>query len=551
VYLESLSMRQLKSFFVFASIISLLHLNSCDVDKLELINPNELTTETFFKTEAQVQQPVTAVYANLQTDGLYQRTLYYSMDFMAFEQLNTIDPIFHIFLRYSFDANTVFIAKYWKSCYAGIRSANFVIDNEEAINRIPEGLMPQVKKSKYLGEARFLRALYYFLLVTRFGDVPLIIAKQDGNTGLPRSPKSIIWSQIETDLSFAAENCLPKNIEEKGRATSGAAWALLGKAHLFQANESNDPADFFAARNAFLQVIDDHENYDLEARYDNNFEEETEHGPESVFEVEFNAALGYGDLWSSDDNGAGLNECSLRGIEYGCFNWYNAYPFSDLVEEFETVADNGVKNDPRLGYCIYQTGDLYNNGKDTAVLYSDTTSYWMDNVQHNEIRFQYGWKKYQNYYKQKSEGSYSGINTRVIRLADVLLMMAEVENELGKIPEAIRYLNMVRNRADVMMPNYGTPAMNNIYPVSNQQQLRKAIEHERKIELCNEQVRINDLIRWHRLEAFIREEAMPKLPYYMKKALMFDPAKHYLWPVPQSEIDSNPAITQHDQNYGY
>ena len=204
-----------------------------------------------------------------------------------------------------------------------------------------------------------------------------------------------------------------------------------------------------------------------------------------------------------------------------------------------------------MGYCIYQTGDLYNNGKDTAVLYSDTTSYWMDNVQHNEIRFQYGWKKYQNYYKQKSEGSYSGINTRVIRLADVLLMMAEVENELGKIPEAIRYLNMVRNRADVMMPNYGTPAMNNIYPVSNQQQLRKAIEHERKIELCNEQVRINDLIRWHRLEAFIREEAMPKLPYYMKKALMFDPAKHYLWPVPQSEIDSNPAITQHDQNYGY
>jgi hypothetical protein len=93
--------------------------------------------------------------------------------------------------------------------------------------------------------------------------------------------------------------------------------------------------------------------------------------------------------------------------------------------------------------------------------------------------------------------------------------------------------------------------MNNIYPVSNQQQLRKAIEHERKIELCNEQVRINDLIRWHRLEAFIREEVMHLLPFYMKNAIMFDPAKHYLWPVPQSEIDSNPAITQNDQNYGY
>ena len=78
-----------------------------------------------------------------------------------------------------------------------------------------------------------------------------------------------------------------------------------------------------------------------------------------------------------------------------------------------------------------------------------------------------GWKKYQNYYKQKSENLYSGINTKVIRLADVLLMMAEVENELGNIPEAIDYLNQVRNRADVMMPNYGTPAMDTIYPVSN------------------------------------------------------------------------------------
>jgi hypothetical protein len=543
-------MKQVKSLFVFISIISFLHLNSCDVDKLELVNPNELAPQTYFKTEAQVQQTVNAVYANLQTDGLYQRTLYYSMDFMAFEQLNTIDPIYHVFLQYSFDARNIFITEYWKRCYAGINRANFVINNEGTINKIPEGLMSQVKRDKYLGEARFLRALYYFLLVTRFGDVPLIIENMEGEIGLPRSPKALVWAQIEKDLSFAAEKCLPKNIEEKGRATSGAAWALLGKAHLFQANESNDKADFIAARDAFLNVIDDHKNYDLETRYSNNFEEETEHGPESIFEVEFNAALGTGDLWSSD-NGSGLNECTLRGVEYGCFNWYNAYPFQDLVEEFETVADNGIKDDPRLGYCIYQTGDLYNKGNDTVVLYNDTIRYWEDGILHNEIRFQYGWKKYQNYYKQKSEDFYSGINTRVIRLADVLLMMAEVENELGNIPEAIRYLNLVRNRADVMMPNYGTPAMNNIYPVSNQQQLRKAIEHERKIELCNEQVRINDLIRWHRLEAFIREEVMHLLPFYMKNAIMFDPAKHYLWPVPQSEIDSNPAITQNDQNYGY
>jgi starch-binding outer membrane protein, SusD/RagB family len=544
-------MKQLKILFVFVSIILLLHLNSCNVDKLELINPNEFTPETYFKTEAQVQKAVNAVYANLQTDGLYQRTLYYTMDFMAFEQLNTTDPIYHQFLHYSFDANNVFIREYWKKCYAGVNRANFVINNEEAINKIPEGLMSQVKKDKYLGEARFLRALYYFFLVTRFGDVPLYLEVPAEEKGLARAPKAEVWAQIETDLSFAAEKCFPKNIEEKGRATSGAAWALLGKAHLFQANESKDQADFIAAKNAFLHIISDHENYALEDRYSNNFEEETEHGPESVFEVEFNPALGTDNLWAADDNGTGFNECSLRGVEYGFRDWYCAYPSQDLVDEFETAAYNGVKDDPRLGYCIYQTGDLFNNGADTAVLPNVTINWLDEGIPYTEIMYKYGWKKYQNYYKLKYESYFSGINTRVIRLADVLLMMAEIENELNHIPEAIVYLNQVRNRADVMMPNYGTPAMNNIYPVSDKEQIRKAIEHERKIELCNEQVRINDLIRWRRLEDFIREEAIPGLPRHIKNAVNFDPSKNYLWPVPQAEIDSNPALTQADQNPGY
>jgi hypothetical protein len=109
--------------------------------------------------------------------------------------------------------------------------------------------MSQVKKNKYIGEAQFLRALYYFLLVTRFGDVPLYLGIPADEKGLARAPKAEVWAQIETDLAAAAEKCLPKNMEEKGRATSGAAWALLGKAHLFQANESKDQADYTAAKN--------------------------------------------------------------------------------------------------------------------------------------------------------------------------------------------------------------------------------------------------------------------------------------------------------------
>ncbi len=544
-------MNPLKTIFVVAAIIMTLILNCCDADKLELVNPNVLTSDTYFESENQVQQAVNAVYAILQTPGLYQRTIFFAMDNMAYEQvMNPSAEADKIqYSNFTFDANHGAIRDYWKNCYAGINRANFVINNEEAINKIPEAFMSQVMKNKYIGEAQFLRALYYFLLVTRFGDVPLYLEIPEDEKGLARTPKAEIWAQIETDLNSAAEKCLPKNLEEKGRANSGAAWALLGKAHLFQANESNDQADYTAAKNAFLHVINEPENYSLESRYLNNFEEETEHGPESIFEVEFNEALGVDNLWTSD-NGSGLNECTLRGMEYGFADWYNVTPLQDLVEEFETLADNGIKTDPRLGYCIYQTGDLYNNGADTVMIYNDTIRFWEDGVIKTEVWYRYGWRKYQNYYKQESERYYSGINTRVIRLADVLLMIAEVENELGNIPEAIDYLNQVRNRADVMMPNYGTLTMDTIYPATNKEQLRIVIEHERKIELCSEQVRFNDLVRWRHLEAFI-QEVLPKVVKFRRDAVNFDPSKNYLWPIPQSEINSNPSITEEDQNHGY
>jgi hypothetical protein len=542
-------MKTSRIYFVPVSILMVLNLNSCDVSKLELVNPNVLTPEIYFKTETQVQQAVNAVYAEMQTHGLYQRAIYYAMDNMAYEQV--MNPAAEAdkmqYSNFTFDANHGAIGEYWKNCYAGINRANFVINNEEAINKIPPGLMSQAKKNKYIGEAQFLRALYYFLLVTRFGGVPLYLEISEGIKGLPRTPKAEIWAQIESDLISATEKCFPKNLEEKGRATSGAAWALLGKAHLFQANESNDPADYINAKNAFLHVIHDEVNYKLEDVYADNFKEETEHGPESIFEVEFNPESGTTDIWSSD--GSGYNEGTFRAMEYGCFNWFNVTPVGDLVDEFETLADNGVKTDPRLGYCIYQTGDLYNNGLDTAIVDNYTLSHWDGTT---EVWYRYGWRKYQNYYKQKSEDyyTYSGINTRVIRLADVLLMMAEVENELGNIPEAIDYLNRVRNRADVMMPNYGTPVMDAIYPVSNKEQLKIVIEHERKIELCNEQVRFNDLVRWHRLEVFI-PEVLPGVVEFRRDAVRFNPAIHYLWPIPQAEINSNPAITEDDQNFGY
>jgi hypothetical protein len=99
------------------------------------------------------------------------------------------------------------------------------------------------------------------------------------------------------------------------------------------------------------------------------------------------------------------------------------------------------------------------------------------------------------------------------------------------------------------MPLYGTSAMNATYPVTNLAEFMVALEHERKVELCGEQVRFPDLVRWGRLTAFINElKTNGQLPLQEKNQIQFDPAKNQLWPIPQGEMQANPKMVQ---NPGY
>src|SRR5690606_17779712 len=167
--------------FVFSTML----IQSCSENDLELTNQEQLSPETYFKTEAQVESAVNAVYANLQTLGLYTRHMYFMMDNMSHENMIAI----HLeadkkeYYNFSFTATHGAIGEYWNSCFRGINKANFVIENADAINAIPESLLNSATKAKYIGEARFLRAYYYFLLVTRFGDVPLITTIPETSAG--------------------------------------------------------------------------------------------------------------------------------------------------------------------------------------------------------------------------------------------------------------------------------------------------------------------------------------------------------------------------------
>lgn len=541
-----------KKLFVPALILSALVLNtSCDADKLELANPNELAPETYFANEAQVRAAVNAAYGQMQTHGMYNRMMWYCNDNMSHE--NTCNPQQELdkreFLNFSHTASHGMIYQYWASCYRGIYKANFVINNEAKIDAIET--LSDALRDKYIGEAKFMRALYYFWLVDKFGDIPLYLDVPADGKGLARTPKAEIWAQIETDLLDAAAKCRTKAVEESGRATSGAAWALLGKARLYQGK-------YPEALEAFNNVT----GYSLEAKYFDNFKEEDENGEESIFEVQFSVKAGTSSAWGAGNNDAGKNEATFRGQEYGIANWFNVYPSQDLWNEFETdnAADkynNGVKVDPRRSFCMLVTGDpLGTAGKKVGY---DTV--WINPKNHslgwsalNPIR---GWNKYQNYYKWDSEGkeesNFSGINMKVIRYADVILMKAECQalKTPADLTAAVTLLNEIRGRGDVAMPLYGSPEMNTIFPVGTVDQFKKALEHERKIELCGEQVRFPDLVRWGRLNQFITVEIQNTIPAADKAALVFQSPKNNLFPIPQLEIDANPNLTNLDQNPGY
>jgi starch-binding outer membrane protein, SusD/RagB family len=495
-------MKKIKYLVVVVS--GIFAINSCDTKDLELTNPNALSPETFFKSEAQVQSSVNAAYANLQTRGLYARHIFFAWDLMSQECKGNpqLEGDKAPFANFSFDGSSTIIQFYWETCFLGISKANFVLDNEEKINALPNSVLSQEKKNKFLAEAHFMRAYYYFLLVPRFGDLPIYTSQTI--IGAPRSPKADVYKLITDDFDFASKNLLSKTVEDKGRATKEAAFAYLGKALLYQKKYDEALAAFNNVTGFSLEP---------KGKFYNNFMDETEHGSESIFEVEYDETLGTADKWGSDTAGDGKAESTLRGQEYGNLGWFNVYPSDNILDEYEA-------GDDRFGDTFYVPGSKYNNGANTMTVAN------FDSAGGNRRA---GWKKYQNYYKRVDELQQSSINFKVMRYSDVLLMKAECENQRagGSQTAAIAFIKEVRDRANLATAITAT-----------KDAVFTAIVHERKVELAGEQVRFDDIIRWG-----ISSTALA--------GTGFQAGKSELWPIPNRETSSNPNITPGDNNPGY
>lgn len=455
------------------------------------------STETFYQNDKQALQAIAGAY-NAISFSSSDNVIWVFGDVASDDAVKGGNPGDQSEITYIdlFTANSTngMTNNYWKFTYEAIARANNVIAN------VPGVTMDEAIKNRIVGEAKFIRAYSYFNLVNIFGKLPLKLFPQltQATINVPLSEVSEIYLQIEKDLTEAVA-VLPVSYTSAdiGRATKGAALAMLGKASLYEQK--------WAAASAYFQQVEDLGIYSLLPVYANNFKLAYENSAESIFEIQQKTG-------QNPMTGNAMNQWFAPPTEGGYY--FNA-PTQKLVDAFERSATGEV--DPRLDASIGRDGQLWLNGDLFSAGWSPTG---------------YLTKKHQQPLSEVSS-SLKGdgdLNYIYLRYADVLLMKAEAYNETGNAQLAKTNLNKVRQRARLSFK--GTPPADLLADVttSDQNLLRTAIQNERRVELAQEFHRYFDLTRWGKSVA---EAALgPDYNYETKR----------YFPIPQAEIDTNQAI---------
>ncbi|UOG75411.1 RagB/SusD family nutrient uptake outer membrane protein [Hymenobacter tibetensis] len=480
-------------------------LAGCGKDYLEVEPRDRVTSEIFYKTQTDAIQATNAAYAELVRYGMFNYSLWGIGDVMSDNSLlgggGGSDGIeFQQLDNYNIPATNPLTTAHWRSCYLGIGRANLVLANVPAIT------MDEAIKKRSLGEAQFLRALYYFYLVRGYGDVPLITtppATASAVNNLTRTPAAQIYEQIVTDLQEAANNLPagPYTGDDIGRATKWAAKGLLAKVYLTQGNLPS-------AASQALEVIQQSGKL-LNPNYADNFNVARENGPESLFEVQFRASPqeyydqnGPGFIGNGFFGARGLNTVNTGG--YG-FN----VPEKEFVDGYEL-------NDQRRKVTIWEPGDVY----------PGTTIVQPQNLPGSP--FGYNVRKW--FTGKLTPLQYdSPLNIPVLRMGEIYLIYAEAAGPTLGLP----YLNRVRRRAFGLPIE--TPSARDL-ATTDATAFKAAVLRERRYELAFENDRWYDLKRTGTLVTTMRAQG--------KNVQDFN----NLLPIPQSERDVNPNLTQ---NQGY
>lgn len=484
--------------------------------------------------------------------------------------------------RFEYQSTQGVIAENWVGLYEGIARANLVL-------RLIAEAQPDVTeatKTSFAAQARFLRAHYYFQLKRNFNNTPYVDETVDYGTGIDQVKNDQdLWPKIEADMKFALDN-LPETQAQVGRVNKWAAAAYLGKIYLYQKKYTEAKAQFDAC--ITNGVTSNNKKYALVANYGDVFKASNDNNAESVWA--YQAAANTGSVnnanpefdlnypYNTGPNGPG-NCCGFFQPSFELVNSFrvdaNGLP---LLDGSYNNAANEVKSDMGIAASAAFTPDAgtldprldWSVGR-RGIPYLD----WQDHPGAAWIRNQpnggpYSPKKY-TYYKS-DRGSlqdntswtpgYTAQNFTIIRFADVLLMAAECEIEVGSLEKAREYTNMIRaraaNPASWVKRADGSNAANYVLglyntPWTDKEAARTAVRFERKLELSGEGHRFYDLVRWgaaaSTINAYLTYEAA-KLPGTLGNGARFTANKNEYLPIPQAQIDIvGPDILK--QNPGY
>jgi starch-binding outer membrane protein, SusD/RagB family len=425
------------------------------------------------------------------------------------------------------EADNTVVTAIWEGFYKTINQCNTVIARVEPTNAF---------RTQIVAEAKAIRAWNYFELVVLFGDVPFFTENPTSvdDYHKPRTPKATIYTQIETDLQEAIADLPLKSAlstDHKFRVSKGTAQSILGKVFLYQQKWPE-------AHGVLSQVIDtEGAQYDLEGNFGDVWRRAGALGVESVFEVLYTDQEGYdwnNFGWSPASHESNIH-VQLMGPRAPFFTnldaigiipgWGFNLPTEAIGDAFDEMGDDGA----RYQSTIMSEAEFIAAGGSIVADEDDDGNPVPAHDYEGYLRLKYATHATETNTSKGviAELNYD-INWRLIRYADVLLMAAEAYNEDNSPELGVVEINKVRARAGL-----------ELLPLAiSQTDLREAIMNERELELAFEASRFWDLVRWGKANEVL-------------SSLGFVANKHELFPIPQTEILSNNAILQEDQNPGH
>ena len=531
-----------------AGIACLVLASFTSCNELDLAPTNKFTDLNYWTSEAKASSVLSMAYSQMMSSS------YYFADERLSDNLyegrgNTDEKLIT-----SGQANAALgrFANDWSFCYQGIKTCHTFL---ETVDRVPD--MDESLKSRMKAEARFIRSYLFFRLANNYGDVPLFdyaLTVEEANN-ISRSPKSEVIQFVRSELNEIVD-LLPTKQEyaasDNGRITKGAAMVLLARTYLYENDWEN-------VASICEQIMNGtYGQYELFPSYEGLFLPENEYNSEVILDMGYLLNLR---TWSE----------MYDGIPLSVGGRINAFaPTQGLVDDYimkngKAIDEQGsgyneddpyVNRDPRLKATIVYHGYQWTDGDGvTSTIYiKPGSSADAGAANLDEYAGQGQNATSTGYYLRKwfdptaPEGMAAGLNLILMRYADVLLMYAEAETELGKMNETVwnQTIRPIRERAGFT----DASALN--YPTSgNMQQI---VRRERRCELAIEGLRLYDIRRWKTIETVLNGNphgakfAANNTQYIELDKRSFNPERDYLFAIPQSQRDINKNLTQ---NPGY